>query len=77
MDLNALRKEAFAALTATTAQNGATAFGLHASTEAELAFARAFGRLIGALHVLKVLNDSGRRECREGGRVSIYELPRE
>jgi hypothetical protein len=42
-----------------------------------LAFARAFGRLIGALHILKVLNDSGRRECREGGGVSIYDLRRE
>jgi hypothetical protein len=54
MDLNALRKKALAATLATTAQDGATAFGLHAGTEAELAFARALGRLVGALHIVKI-----------------------
>ena len=54
MDLNALWQETLASTLTTTAQDGATAFGLHACTEAELAFARALGRLVGALHVLKI-----------------------
>jgi len=54
MDLNALRQETLAPTLTTTAQDGATAFGLHACTEAELAFTRALGRLVGALHVLKI-----------------------
>lgn len=62
MDLNALRQETLASTLTTTAQDGATAFGLHACTEAELAFARALGRLVGALHVLKNLLESGRKE---------------
>ena len=74
MDLDPLREKALAAMTATTAQDGATAFGLHAGTEAELAFARALGRLVGALHVVKVLKDSGRRECPEGRGVSMDDL---
>jgi hypothetical protein len=64
MELNALRQETLATTLATTAQDSATAFGLHAGTEAELAFARALGRLVGALHfvkILKVLKESGRR----------------
>jgi hypothetical protein len=64
MELNALRQETLATTLATTAQDSATAFGLHAGTETELAFARALGRLVGALHVvkiLKVLKESGRR----------------
>ena len=61
MGLNALRQETLATALATTAQNGATAFGLHACTEAELAFARALGRLVGALHVVKILKESGGR----------------
>ena len=56
MDLNPLRKETLAPLSATTAENGATAFGLHAGTEAKLAFARALGGLVGALHYCKFLN---------------------
>ena len=54
MDLDPLREKALAATLTTAAQDGATAFGLHACTEAELAFARALGRLVGALHVLKI-----------------------
>lgn len=54
MDLDPLREKALAATLTTTVQDGATAFGLHACTEAELAFARALGRLIGALHGLKI-----------------------
>ena len=64
MELNALRQETLATTLATTAQDSATAFGLHAGTEAELAFARALGRLVGALHVVKIvkiLKESGRR----------------
>jgi hypothetical protein len=61
MELNALRQETLATALATTAQNGATAFGLHACTEAELAFARALGRLVGALHVVKILKELGCR----------------
>ena len=53
MELNSLRQKTFASMLTTTAQNGATVFGLHAGTEAKLAFARAFGGLIGALHVFK------------------------
>ena len=53
MDLNTLRQETLASALTTTAQDGATAFGLHAGTEAELAFARALGWLVGALHVVK------------------------
>jgi hypothetical protein len=40
---------------ATTTQDSATILGLHAGTKTELLFARAFGRLVGALHVLKFL----------------------
>lgn len=54
MDLDPLREKALAATLTTAAQDGATAFGLHACTEAELAFARALGRLVGALHVVKI-----------------------
>ena len=53
MDLNTLRQEALASTLTTTVQDGATAFGLHAGTEAKLAFARALGWLVGALHVVK------------------------
>ena len=57
MELNTLRQETLASTLTTTAQDGATAFGLHAGTEAKLAFARALGWLIGALHVVKVLRN--------------------
>jgi hypothetical protein len=76
MDLDPLREETLATALATTAQNGATAFGLHAGTEAELAFARALRGLVGALHVVKVLKESGRREWRFLGGVSMEELPK-
>ena len=67
MDLNALRQETLASTLTTTAQDGATAFGLHACTEAELAFARALGRLVGALHVLKIFwNRVGKNGRRRG-----------
>jgi hypothetical protein len=52
MDFDPLRQETLASALTTTAQDGATAFGLHAGTEAELAFARALRRLVGALHVV-------------------------
>ena len=55
MELNTLRHETLAPTLTTTAEDGATAFGLHARTEAELAFARALGWLVGALHVVKSL----------------------
>ena len=54
MDLDPLREKALAALTAAATQDGATAFGGHAGTEAELTLARALGRLIGALNVVKI-----------------------
>ena len=54
MDLDPLREKALAATLTTAAQDGTTAFGLHACTEAELAFTRALGRLVGALHVVKI-----------------------
>ena len=57
MDLDPLRQEAFATALAATAQKGTTSLGLHAGTEAELAFTRAFRGLVGALHVVKVLKD--------------------
>jgi len=56
MNLDPLREKALAATLAATTQDGATAFGLHAGTEAELAFARALGGLVGALHALKVFS---------------------
>ncbi len=62
VDLNALRQETLASMLATTAKDRTTALGLHACAEAELLFARAFGRLVGALHVGKFLKDWGRRE---------------
>ena len=58
----------------TAAKDSATILGLHACTEAELLFACAFGRLVGALHVLKVLDflkESGRREWGFRHRVSM------
>lgn len=58
----------------TAAQDSATILGLHACTKAELLFACAFGRLVGALHVLKVLDflkESGRREWGFRHRVSM------
>ena len=61
MDLNTLRQQTLASTLATTAQDGATAFSLHACTEAELAFARALGWLVGALHVVKIFKS--RIEC--------------
>ena len=61
MDLNTLRQQTLASTLATTAKDGATAFGLHACTEAELAFARALGWLVGALHVVKIFKS--RIEC--------------
>ena len=57
MELNSLRQETLASMLTTAAQDGATVFGLHAGTEAELLFARALGWLIGALHVVKVLRN--------------------
>jgi hypothetical protein len=56
MNLDPLREKTLASTLTATAQNGATAFGLHAGTEAELAFTRALGRLVGALHISKVSN---------------------
>lgn len=53
MDLYALWQQTLASTLTTTAEDGATAFGLHAGTEAKLAFARALGWLVGALHVVK------------------------
>ena len=55
MELNTLRHETLAPTLPAAAQDGATTLGLHAGTEAELAFARALGWLIGALHVVKNL----------------------
>jgi hypothetical protein len=52
MDLNAFRKETFAALTAAAVENGAAVFGFHACAETELMFTGAFGRLIGWFHDL-------------------------
>ena len=74
MDFNALRQKTLASTLTPTAQYGATAFGLHACTEAELAFARALRGLIGALHVLKIFLESGRRECTQEGMVSMDDL---
>ena len=57
MDLDPLRQETFATTLTATAQKSTTSLGLHASTEAKLAFTRAFRGLVGALHVVKVLKD--------------------
>lgn len=59
MDLDPLREETLAAVTTTTAQDGATILGLHAGTEAELTLARALGGLIGALHGRKIFGRIG------------------
>lgn len=53
MDFNTLRQQALASTLTTTAQDCAAAFGLHPRAEAELALARTFAGLIGALHILK------------------------
>ena len=74
MDLDTLWEETLAAMAAATAQDGATTFGSHAGTEAELTLARALGRLIGALHVVKVLKELGRKEWAAKGRVSTCEF---
>ena len=71
MNLDPLREQTLASALTTTAQDGATAFGLHASTEAELAFTRALGRLVGALHIGKVLKELGQRACPEEAGVSM------
>jgi hypothetical protein len=74
MDLDTLREETLAALAAAAAQDGATAFGGHAGTEAELTLARTLGRLVGALHVVKVLKELGRKEWASAVWVSTCEL---
>jgi hypothetical protein len=74
MDLDTLREETLAAMTAAAAQDGATAFGSHAGTEAELTLARTLGRLVGALHVVKVLKELGRKEWAAKRRVSTCEF---
>ena len=74
MELNSLRQETLASMLTTAAKDSATILGLHACTEAELLFACAFGRLVGALHVLKVLDflkESGGREWGFRHRVSM------
>ena len=50
VQVNAFRKQAFAAALPPARKSGATAFGPHTSTKAVLAFARSFGWLIGAFH---------------------------
>jgi hypothetical protein len=77
MNLDPLREQTLASTLTATAQDGATAFGLHAGTEAELAFARALGRLVGALHISKVLKELGRKEWMEEGGVSMDDFCKE
>jgi len=50
MDFHAFGEEAFAALTATTIENGASVFGFHPGTKTKLTFTSAFGGLIGWFH---------------------------
>lgn len=50
MDFDSLWHQPFPTLLATTTEDGPTAFGFHASTEAKLLFARALAGLIGAFH---------------------------
>ena len=50
MNFDALRQEALASTLAAAGKNCPSAFGLHAGTESELLFPRAFRWLIGAFH---------------------------
>jgi len=50
MDFYALGQQAFASALTTTGKNRPSAFCLHAGTESELLFPRAFRWLIGAFH---------------------------
>jgi hypothetical protein len=50
VSVNAFWKQAFATALAPARKSGATAFGLHTSAKAVLAFARSLGWLIGAFH---------------------------
>ena len=76
MDLDTLWEEMLAAMAAATAQDGATTFGSHAGTEAELTLTRTLGRLVGALHVVKVLKRLGRKEWADARQVSTCDFNR-
>jgi len=54
VQVNAFRKQAFAAALPSARKSGATAFGPHTSTKAVLAFARSFGWLIRAFHTILI-----------------------
>jgi len=74
MNLDPLREETLAALAAAATQDCTTAFGGHAGTEAELTLTRTLGRLVGALHVVKVLKELSRKEWASAVWVSTCEL---
>ena len=61
VNLNTLRQQAFTPALTTTGQDGAAAFGLHPSAEAELLFTCPLGRLICAFGVHKPENSIGKR----------------
>lgn len=52
VEFHTLWQQALATALTAAAEDGASALGSHAGTEAELAFAGAFGRLVSAFHVL-------------------------
>jgi hypothetical protein len=63
--VDAAREQTFASPLATTSERGAAAFGFHTGAKTMLAFARAFGRLIGAFH------KAGRFARRDFGAVTV------
>jgi hypothetical protein len=65
MAFDAAREQTFAAALAAPSERGAAAFGFHTGAETVLAFARAFGRLIGAFH------KAGRFARRDFGAVTV------
>ena len=67
MNLDALRHQPLPATLAAAAQDGATVLGRHPLAEAELLFASALGRLVGAFHDRKVLSKRARRIAAKSG----------
>lgn len=68
LDLRTLRQETLASLIAAAANDRSAIHGLHAGTKAELAFPRAFGWLVGPLHMrLGIKSEVRRIACKVFG----------
>lgn len=61
---DAFRQQTFAAALATARERGASAFRLHARAKTVLAFACAFGRLVGAFHFVPSGSELAKLEMR-------------